>query len=85
MKQLKILTPARKLVMLWFVQSNLQHYSQLFPRLFSGDGKGSHQNVLDSQLRLLNSLAQHDVTKKDQVRKGWQMDAFYSLDEILKE
>ena len=84
-KQLKTLTPERKLVMLWFVQSSLQHYSRLFPRLFSGDGPSSHRNVLDSQLRLLDSLAQHDVTKKDQVRKGWLMDAFYSLDEILKE
>lgn len=74
----------KKMVMYWFVSSCLSNFGEMFPRLFSSGEKRTEHNILDSQLRLLDSLANHDVTKKDAVRKGLLMDALYSMDESIR-
>lgn len=55
-----------------------------YPRIFSGEGKGSYGRVFDAQLRLLDSLAQSDMTKKPEIRKGLLLDALYSMDESIR-
>lgn len=72
-----------KMVLYWFVLGSLSCYAQMFPRIFSG-ASGGNGRVFDSQMRLLDSLAQSDVTKKPEVRKGYLIDALYSMDESLR-
>lgn len=74
----------QKMVMYWFVSSCLSNFGEQFPRLFVGGKETISHNVLDMQLRLLDSLANHDMTKKDAVRKGLLMDALYSMDESIR-
>lgn len=73
----------QRMVMFWFVSGCLSRMQRLFPRVFSGGGLGG--NVLDQQLRLLDSLAQGDMTRKDQVRQGKLVDALYVIDESLRK
>lgn len=74
----------QRMVMLWYVSGCLARIHRLFPRVFGGGGSGAVGNVLDQQLRLLDSLAQSDMTKKDQVRRGKLVDALYVIDESLR-
>lgn len=83
-KVLHRLPRATKMIMFWFVSACLAYFSDQFPRLFNGGG-ATTRNVLDSQLRLLDTLAQGDMTKKDQVRQGILIDAFYTMDEAVRK
>lgn len=74
----------QRMVMFWFVSGCLSRMQRLFPRVFSGGG-GTGGNVLDQQLRLLDSLAQGDMTKKNLVRQGKLVDALYVIDESLRK
>lgn len=80
---IKYLPERKKMVMYWFVSGCLSYLSNGFPRIFSGGGTITH-NVFDSQMRLLDTLANSDMTKKDSVRKGNLMDALYTMDEIMR-
>lgn len=73
-----------KQVMLWYVQGCLDALQQKFARVFSGSGDIKVGNVLDAQLRLLDALAEGDMTKKDLVRHGMLIDALYTLDESVR-
>lgn len=74
----------QRMVMFWFVGGCLSRMQRLFPRVFSGGGGTAGGNVLDQQLRLLDSLAQGDMTRKDQVRRGKLVDALYVIDESVR-
>lgn len=74
----------QRMVMFWYVSGCLSRIQRLFPRVFSGGGGGGG-NVLDQQLRLLDSLAGSDMTKKEQVRKGRLIDALYVIDESVRK
>lgn len=81
------LPETKKVVMYWFILGSLTAMSYSFPRIFSGTGTGKvsgNGQVFDSQLRLLDSLAQSDMTKKPEVRKGFLLDALYSMDESIR-
>lgn len=73
----------QKMVMYWYVLGSLSDLSSSYPRVFSGSGKTTGR-VFDSQMRLLDSLAQSDMTKKPEVRKGYLIDALYSMDESMR-
>ncbi|WP_291528597.1 hypothetical protein [Bacteroides sp. UBA939] len=78
------LPEAKKMVMYWFITGCMINLTGSFPRVFSG-GKGTvKHNVFDSQLRLLDTLANSDMTKKDAVRKGLLVDALYTMDESVR-
>lgn len=81
---LRRLSATKKMVMYWYVLGCMQYWGKLYPRVFSGGSGNNINGVFDSQLRLLDSLAQHDMTKKDSVRKGLLIDALYSMDEQLR-
>lgn len=78
------LPESQKIVMYWFVNGCIIALADNFPRVFSGNGVSIKHNVFDSQLRLLNTLADSDMTKKDAVRKGNLIDALYTMDESLR-
>ena len=71
------------MVMYWFITGSIINLGEQFPRVFSGSSTVNH-NVFDSQLRLLDTLASSDMTKKDAVRQGKLMDALYTMDESLR-
>lgn len=78
------LRPDRKAALYWFVLGSIGYLADNFPRVFSGGSGRVQGNVFDSQLRLLDSLAAHDMTKKDEVRRGLFIDALYAMDEQLR-
>ena len=65
------------------ILGSLSCMAEAYPRIFSGEGK-SNGRVFDSQLRLLDSLAQSDMTKKPEIRKGLFLDALYAMDESIR-
>lgn len=81
---LRRLPATKKMVMYWFILGSMQYLAASYPRVFSGGNGKIVGNVFDNQLRLLDSLAHHDMTKKDSVRKGLFIDALYSMDEQLR-
>lgn len=82
---LRHLPETKKIVMYWFVLGSITAMSYTFPRIFSGSGTANNNSrVFDAQLRLLDSLAQSDMTKKPEVRKGFLLDALYSMDESIR-
>lgn len=80
---LRHLSHSQKMIMYWFVISGLDYLATGFPRVFSGSGK-SDGRVFDSQMRLLDSLAQSDMTKKPEIKQGLLIDALYSMDESIR-
>lgn len=81
---LRRLPATKKMVMYWYILGTMKYWAASYPRVFSGGSGKIIGNVFDSQLRLLDSLAHHDMTKKDSVRKGLFIDALYSMDEQLR-
>lgn len=76
----------QQLVMFWFICGSLENIQDKFPRVFSSGGTAAAVgNVLDLQLRLLDSLAGGDMTKKEQVRSGKLIDALYVIDESIRK
>ena len=73
----------KKITMYWYILGSLSCMAEAYPRIFSGEGK-SNGRVFDSQLRLLDSLAQSDMTKKPEIRKGLFLDALYAMDESIR-
>lgn len=66
---------------LWFYQGTLHFIEEKFPHVFSGGSDSSEPlNVFDNQQRIIDSLADGDVTKKDQVRKSLLYDALYTME-----
>lgn len=80
---LRHLPHAQKTVMYWFVIGGLAYLASGFPRVFSGSGK-SNGRVFDAQMRLLDSLAQSDMTKKPEIKQGLLIDALYTMDESIR-
>ena len=64
---------------LWFYLGTLNFLQEKFERVFSGT-EGENVNVFDSQQRIIDSLAEGDVTKKNQVRESYLYDALYSME-----
>lgn len=73
----------KKMIMYWYILGSLSCMAATYPRVFSGEGKSSGR-IFDAQLRLLDSLAQSDMTKKPEIRKGLLIDALYSMDESIR-
>ncbi len=65
---------------LWFYLGTLRFLESKFPNVFSGSSSGENMNVFDNQQRVIDSLADGDVTKKNQVRESLLYDALYSME-----
>lgn len=64
---------------LWFYLGTMHFLEEKFPHVFSGSGN-ANVNVFDNQQRIIDSLAEGDVTKKMQVRESLLYDALYSME-----
>jgi hypothetical protein len=82
---LRHLPESKKMVMFWFVQGSMIFLSEMFREVFSGEKSSIKHNVFDAQLRLLDTLANSDVTKKDAVRKGKLIDALYAIQASIEQ
>lgn len=80
-KNIKRLDRDVKTVILWYYLGTLSFLSNQFPNVLSGGSSdGQEINVFDNQQRIIDSLAEGDVTKKDQVRNSLLYDALYSME-----
>lgn len=64
---------------LWFYLGTMHFLEEKFPHVFSASGD-ANVNVFDNQQRIIDSLADGDVTKKKQVRDSLLYDALYSIE-----
>lgn len=81
-RRLSRLSKERQTVMFWYWCGCLSAIRQLFPRVFSGGASGG--NVFEEQQRVINALADGDMTKADAVRRGLLYDALFSMDETIR-
>lgn len=63
-----------------FILGSLSFLQSKFPAVFAGGKGGDITNVFDYQQRIIDSLADGDVTRKDQVRQSLLYDALYSME-----
>jgi hypothetical protein len=68
-----------KTAILWYYLGSMQFITEKFPITFSGSG-GSSSSVFESQMRVIDALANNDVTKKEIVKNALLYDALYSLE-----
>lgn len=71
-----------KTVILWYYLGTLNYLSTRFPNVFNASGPSNEAdvNVFDNQQRIIDSLAEGDVTKKEKVRESYLYDALYSME-----
>ncbi len=78
---LKKMSQTVKTATLWLYLGTLHFLSVRFPHVFSGGASSdSTVDVFDNQQRIIDTLAQGDVTKKEQVRSSLLYDALYSME-----
>lgn len=75
----------RQTVMFWYWCGSLAALQRLFPRVFSSTGKGSTGNAMENQQRIIDALADGDMTRKQAVRRGLLLDAMFSMDESIRK
>ncbi|MDR1370804.1 MAG: hypothetical protein LBJ72_11875 [Dysgonamonadaceae bacterium] len=77
---IKQMSPTVKTAILWFYLGTLQFLSGKFPRVFSGGGEPSGTSAFESQMKILDTLAEGDVTKKNTVRNSLLYDALFTME-----
>lgn len=66
---------------LWYIQGTMSFLQVQFPHVFGTAGDDEKKiSVFDYQQRIIDSLAEGDVTKKNQVRQSLLYDALYSME-----
>lgn len=78
-KNVSRLSQVVKTSILWYYLGTLQFLEGRFPNVFTAGGESS-DSVFDSQQKIIDSLADGDVTKKMQVRNSLLYDALYSME-----
>jgi hypothetical protein len=73
-----------KMAIFWFYLGCLDFITDKFPLTFSGGGEVKG-NVYENQMRIVNTLANGDVTKKQEVRNANLYDALYSMEMAVEE
>ena len=75
------ISPNMILILTWFFQSSLEFLAEKFPHVFVGGGDGSvSKNSFDTQNKIIDRLADGDVTKKPIVRQSLLYDVLYTLE-----
>lgn len=86
-KNIKRLDKDVKTVILWFYLGSLDYLSQIFPRVLASGAPSlelEEVNVFDNHQRIIDSLAEGQVTLKPKVRESLLYDALYSMEEAAK-
>lgn len=74
----------KKRIMMWYVMSALKLMQRKFPNVFGGKGD-TEENVYDQQMKIVNAMADGDVTKMEAVRKAPLYDALVAMEESIRE
>lgn len=78
---LKLVNPDMLRVLIWYYIGSMEFIRSKFSNVFSGGSEDSGSgNVFDNQQRVIDALANGDVTKKDQVKSAYMYDALYTLE-----
>lgn len=83
-RRLSRLPKERQTVMFWYWIGSLGALRRIFPRVFSGSGKDIG-NIFEEQQRIIDALADGDMTRKQAVRSGLLLDAMFSMDESIRK
>jgi len=81
---IKDLPDAEKEAIMLFYNGCRKFIAGKFPNVFSGSGK-SAEDVFMEYMKLVNSLADSDITKKEQIRKAYLYDVFITLEDLIIE
>lgn len=68
-----------KNILLWYIQGSNDFMYNKFPRTFSGKAT-SNDSAFDNQMKMIDALAQNDLTKKEAVKKAPLLDALFTLE-----
>lgn len=83
-KQLRKLRPAQLTVMYWLWEGSMRFLASKFPRVFGGGGDdGRHYNILEEQQKIIDALADGDVTRKPLVRSSYLYDVLVTMEQTL--
>ena len=69
-----------KLAIFWFYLGCLKFITEKFPRVFSGASGTVSGSVFENQMKIIDSLADGDVTKKPEVRNSLLYDALFTME-----
>lgn len=76
---MKAIQPDIKTVLFWFYLGSVNFIVEKFMKVFSSDGI-IQSDVFDNQMRIVDALANGDVTKKEQVKESLLYDALYTME-----
>lgn len=77
---IKKMSDTVKTVIFWYYLGCLKFISEKFPRVFSGSSGSISGSVFENQQKIIDSLADGDVTKKPEVRASLLYDALFTLE-----
>lgn len=86
-KSISRLSQDIKTVILWFYLGSLDFLSHIFPRVLASGAPSlelEEVNVFDNHQRIIDSLADGQVTLKPQVRESLLYDALFSMEEAAR-
>lgn len=79
-KLLEVVSKEVKTVLYWYYVGCVDFIVGKFPKVFSGDGDNGYRDVFDNQMRIVDAMADGDVTKKEMVKRCLLYDALYTLE-----
>lgn len=68
-----------KMIIFWLYTGSIRFIASKYHRVFSGNGE-SLDNAFEAQQKVIHSLANGELTKKDQVRNSLLYDALYTME-----
>lgn len=74
------LSPNMRLIITWFFNATMDFLAERFPHCFNKSGGTSKTNSFDTQNKIIDHLANSDVTKKEIIRKSMLYDVLYTLE-----
>ena len=69
-----------KMLIMWYYIGCLDFIANKFPRVFSGGGEKSNLTPFENQMRIIDMLADNDVTRKEAVQNSKLYDCLYTMD-----
>lgn len=82
---IKSLSADRQTVMFWQWTGSLRYLARRFPRAFApGEDGGRDVNVFEEQQRIIDALADGDVTRKPLIRQGLLYDVLMTMEQNIK-
>jgi hypothetical protein len=65
-----------------FYSGTRNHIQEIFPEIFTGGGSTKKQNAFRGMMKMVNALAQSDVTKNEKIRQTYLYEVLETLNEL---